>query len=466
MTTPATFRVVKGERAEVIEPAEIRPPEYTDETLALRFADRHADNARYIAKWSKWLTFDGRRWRVDDTLLAFDQAREICREASQEAVRREQTRIASAVASVKTVAAVERMAKADRRLAATVDQFDSKPFRLNTPSGTIDLTTSETHPHDPKDYITQMTAVAPDDGCGCPTWFAFLNRVTGNDVELVAYLRRMCGYLLTGDTSAHALFFLFGHGSNGKSVFINTIAGILGDYHRAAAVETFTATSVDAHPTGLAALHGARVVTAVETEEGRQWAESRIKALTGGDRIAARFMRGDFFEFTPAFKLMIAGNHKPGLRSVDEAIRRRFNLIPFTVTISPEERDEKLTERLKAEWPGILAWMIDGFTAWAEAGLSPPEAVKSATAVYLESEDSLSAWIDEECVRDVNAWAASSALFGSWTVWAGKAGEKVGTQRRFAQALEAHGFKRSRKNHGRGFDGIALKPNRYGGLTE
>jgi len=191
-----------------------------------------------------------------------------------------------------------------------------------------------------------------------------------------------------------------------------------------------------------------------------------VPTLTGGDRIAARFMRGDFFEFTPAFKLMIAGNHKPGLRSVDEAIRRRFNLIPFTVTIPPDERDEKLTERLKAEWPGILAWTIDGYSDWAEAGLSPPEAVRSATAVYLESEDSLSAWIDEECTRDVDAWASASALFGSWTVWAGKAGEKVGTQRRFAQALEAHGFEPFRKNYGRGFDGIALKPNKYGGLTE
>jgi hypothetical protein len=149
-----------------------------------------------------------------------------------------------------------------------------------------------------------------------------------------------------------------------------------GDYHRAAPIETFTASNHDRHPTDLAALRGARLVTSVETEEGRRWAESRIKTLTGGDKIAARFMRQDFFEYTPQFKLVIAGNHKPGLRSVDEAIRRRFNLVPFTLTIPPEERDELLPEKLKAELPGILNWMIEGCIDWLERGLAPPEALQ------------------------------------------------------------------------------------------
>ncbi len=138
------------------------------------------------------------------------------------------------------------------------------------------------------------------------------------------------------------------------------ITGIAGDYHTAAAIETFTASKQEHHPTELAGLRGARLVTSVETEEGRRWAESKIKALIGGDKIAARFMRQDFFQFTPTFKLVIAGNHKPGLRSVDEAIRRRFHLIPFNVTIPLAERDSELGERLRDEWPGILAWMIDG----------------------------------------------------------------------------------------------------------
>ena len=227
-------------------------------------------------------------------------------------------KLAPIIGSAKTVAAVERLASADRRIAATVDQWDTDSSLLNTPGGTIDLRTGDMRPHAPGDYITKITAAAP--GGECPTWLEFLNRITGGDVELQAFLQRMAGYSLTGDTSEHALFFGYGTGANGKSVFVETLAGLLGDYHRMAPIETFTATIGDQHPTNLAGLRGARLVTAVETEEGRRWAESRIKQLTGGDKVAARFMRQDFFEFTPQFKLIIVGNHKPGLRSVDEAI--------------------------------------------------------------------------------------------------------------------------------------------------
>ena len=257
--------------------------------------------------------------------------RAICREAAAEC---DKPNVSKILASGKTVAAVDRLAKADRRLAATTDQWDADLWLLNTPGGTIDLRTGELRAHDPADYCTHMTTVAP--GGECPDWHKFLKRVTGDDIELQSFLQRVAGYALTGSTTEHALFFLFGTGANGKSVFLSTIAGILADYHRTAPIETFTASSIDHHPTDLAGLRGARLVTATETEEGRRWAEARIKALTGGDQIAARFMRQDYFEFVPQFKLVIAGNHKPGLRSVDEAIRRRLNLIPFTVTIPAE----------------------------------------------------------------------------------------------------------------------------------
>jgi putative DNA primase/helicase len=222
-----------------------------------------------------------------------------------------------------------------------------------TPGGVIDLRSGEIHPHQPSDYMTNITAVAPNGAC--PLWRKFLNRIFAGDAELIAFVQRVAGYTLTGSTREHAMFFGFGTGANGKSVLINTISGILGDYHRTAAIETFTASKFDRHPTDLAGLRGARLVTAIETEEGRRWDEAKIKALTGGDRIAARFMRQDFFEYLPGFKLVIAGNHKPSLRSVDESIRRRLNLLPFTVTIPPEDRDRDLPEKLKAEWPGILA---------------------------------------------------------------------------------------------------------------
>ncbi len=433
------------------ERADARPPAFSDEALAIRFAELHAGDLRYVAAWSRWMIYDGGRWQVDDSLRAIDLARRVCREASAEC---KDPRLASALASAKTVAAVEKLAKADRRLAATVDQWDADPWLLNTPDAVIDLRTGRGRNHRPDDYLTKLTAVGP--GGRCPTWHGFLDRVTGGDRELQAFLQRMAGYAITGMTSAHALFFLYGTGANGKSVFINALAGILADYHRSAPMDTFTDSKSDRHPTDLAMLHGARLVTAVETEEGRRWAESRIKALTGGDKIAARFMRQDFFEFTPAFKLLIAGNHKPGLRSIDEAIRRRFNLVAFAVTIPPNERDVALGETLKAEWPGILAWMIDGCAEWQRRGLDPPAIVTEATAAYLEAEDALAAWIDEACTRDPNAWASSAELFSSWKAWADRSGEFIGTIRRFTQTLEAHGFISQRKMNGRGFIGLRV----------
>jgi len=239
-------------------------------------------------------------------------------------------------------------------------------------------------------------------------------------------------------------------------VLIDTVAGILGDYHGAAPIETFTVSATERHPTELAALRGARLVTAIETEEGRRWAESRIKALTGGDTIAARFMRQDFFEFKPQFKLVIAGNHKPGLRSVDEAIRRRFNLIPFGTTIPPEERDPDLTEKLRLEWPGILAWMIDGCLQWQERGLDPPKAVTDATTAYLDAEDAMGAWLQECCAVNAHHSDTSAALYASWKTWAECAGEKPGSQKRFAQTLEARGFAPRRTKSERRYEGLML----------
>jgi putative DNA primase/helicase len=442
--------------AKIIEIDSQRPPLFTDEALALRFALRHALKLRYVAGSSRWFIYTGKQWTADETLHAFDLARLVCREASAECNK---PKIATTLASAKTVAAIERLAKSDRKMAATMDQFDVDPMLLNTPDGVVDLCTGKIREHHAGDYLTRITAVAPSGAC--PTWREFLNRVTGSDVELQRFLQRKAGYALTGLTREHALFFVYGLGANGKSVYLNTLAGIMGEYHRTAAIETFTASTVDRHPTDLAGLRGARLVTAIETEEGRRWAESRIKSLTGGDRIAARFMRQDYFEFTPQFKLVIAGNHKPGLRSVDEAIRRRFNLIPFTVHIPPEERDETLTERLKAEWPGILAWMVQGSLDWQREGLSPPTVVKAATAEYLESEDALTTWIDDKCERSQQSKESSTDLFLSWKNWADAAGEPSGAQKRFSQKLEERGFEKVRDKHGRSFQGLRLKSGGY-----
>ena len=245
--------------------------------------------------------------------------------------------------------------------------------------------------------MTKITTGSPQGEC--PTWKSFLATVTGGDRELQDYLRRMAGYCLTGVTTEHALFFLYGTGANGKSVFANTLTSIMGDYATVAAMDMFMATHGDRHPTDMASLRGARIVTSIETEQGSRWAESKLKALTGGDKITARFMRQDFFEFMPQFKLLVVGNHKPSIRNVDEAMRRRLHMVPFTVTIPKAKRDKTLPERLLAERDGILAWALEGCLEWQRMGLKPPPAVMAATEDYFEAEDAIGRWIDERCER-------------------------------------------------------------------
>jgi putative DNA primase/helicase len=429
-------------------------PAFSDEALALRFAEQHQHDLRYVAAWGKWLRWDGAHWCFDSTLHAFDRAREICREAAE---HRNKPHIRAMLASAKTVAAIERLAKADRRTAATADQWDVDPWLLNTPDGIIDLKSGQLRSHLPEDYLTKITSVGPNASCPTPLWLKFLAHITGSDIDLIAFLRRMLGYAMTGITNEHAMFFAHGTGGNGKGTLVGAVAGILGDYHTAAPIETFTDTKVERHPTELAGLRGARLVTATETEEGRRWAESRIKELTGGDKISARFMRQDFFEYVPQFKLLISGNHKPGLRSVDEAIRRRFNLVPFNVTIPTDKRDKNFAERLKPEWPGILHWMVQGCLDWQRRGLAPPKAVQDATAAYLEAEDASVAWIDECCERDPEAWESSMDLFASFKAWAERAGEYGGSRKRFAQVLEGHGLVLHRHKLARGYRGLKLR---------
>jgi putative DNA primase/helicase len=411
------------------------PPAFSDEALALRFAERHASDLRFVAKWSKWLQWTGKHWRFDDTLHAFHLARALCREAAAECNK---PKIPASVASAKTEAAVERLARADRRLAATVDQWDADPWLLNTPDGVVDLRTGKIRVYRADDYMTKITAVGPRGDC--PRFKAFLNRIMDGDAALIAYLQRVFGYCLTGDTSEQAMFFGYGVGQNGKGVLLQTVSAILGDYAKAAAIETVTESKTDRHPTELARLHNARLVTATETEEGRHWAESRIKLLTGGDVVTAHFMHKDDFEYVPQFKLFFSGNHKPGLRGASVAMRRRVGMIPFAVTVPEAERDPQLKDKLKREWPGILQWAVDGCLQWQKVGLDPPEAVTKATDAYFTEQDSISFWIEECCERDPNAWTLTTALFTSWKIWAEKAGVRHGNVKSFREAIDAKGF--------------------------
>jgi len=290
-------------------------------------------------------------------------------------------------------------------------------------------------------------------------WTAFLNRVTAKNDALIAFLQRFLGYCLTGYVHEHVLVFLFGTGANGKTVFTDTVSGIFGDYAITAPMEMFLTRKYDAHPTEIARLKGARLVIAHETQRGRSWDEAKIKALTGGDKLPARYMRGDFFDFKPTHKLLISGNYKPSLRNVDEAIRRRFLLVPFIVQIPLAERDPKFADKLKPEWPAILRWMVDGCMEWRRYGLVVPTIVRNATDEYLADQDTLAQWADEWLELEPDAFVLTRVLFASWKQWCGERNLSSGTETAFTESLKNRGYEQHRKTSARGFKNIVLKAN-------
>jgi putative DNA primase/helicase len=329
-----------------------------EDAAALKLARQHERDFRYVSFTSKWMAWRGARWIVETTLAAFDAIRALCR--------------AGGKGDAKVVAAVERLARSDRLLAATIEQWDADPDILATPGGTADLKTGALRPAHPEDYCSKQAAIAPADGEPV-LWLKFLNKVFNGDQELIAFLQRFAGYCLTGDISEHCFLFLYGAGRNGKGVFCRTLLGILGDYACGSQIELFLQPrGGERHPTDEARLFKKRLTIAQETPKGHAWNEAKIKNLTGGDPITARFMRQDFFDFWPEFKLIIAGNHKPKLKMVDEAIRARLLLIPFLITIAEAERDPQLTEKLREEWPQILQWMIEGCLDWRKNRLRVP----------------------------------------------------------------------------------------------
>lgn len=430
--------------------------EHTDEALALEFARRHSSFFRYVADWNRWMLYDGVTWVRDETMRVYSDARALCRDDAACAPKSQKARILSA----RMVNAIVSLSRSDPIIAAVIDQWDHDPMALNC-DGEVHQLDAESFSRSaiPGDYLTKSTAVKPD-GSECPLWIEFLETVTAGDAPLIDYLQRVCGYCLTGSTIEQCLFFLYGPGGNGKSTFVNTISGIMGDYAKTAGIDTFSASNGDRHPTDLANLQGARIVIASETVEGRHWDETRIKTLTGGDMISARFMRQDFFDYRPAFKLMVSGNHKPELKGVDEAWRRRMQIIPFTVRIPAKDRIRGYDVLLRDEWPGILQWMIEGARYWHQAGLAPPPAVLAATSEYLDSEDVIGTWLEEctELADPAESFESRQMLFTSWKAFCKRTGEESGTRKQFIAAMNRReGLFAHMRTGIRGYRGIRLR---------
>lgn len=423
----------------------------THDGIAGIFASRYADRLRYCHDTHAWFEFEGTHWKRDERSMAFEFVRETNRDLSSGREIKELKQLRS----VGFARAVETFAMSDRRLAVGVDNWDQDPFLLGTPGGTVDLQSGALRPSNPADGITKIAGVAPSDHSDCPVWDGFLRETTGNDAELIHFLRQFTGYCLTGDVREHALLFIHGPGGNGKSVFLNTIARVLGQYATASPIDTFTISAGDRHPTELARLRGMRMVSASETEHRKSWAETKIKQLTGGDEVAAHFMRQDFFTYRPAFKLVIIGNHLPGLENADDALRRRFNIVPFT--FRPVNPDHQLEEKLTDELPEIMRWMIRGCLDWQRTGLTRPDSVLAATSEYFAEQDPMGRWIEERCELGGSFIAKTSKLHASFQTFLKAEGEVAQSMRLFVAALYRRpGIKKYRKADFRGVTGIRL----------
>jgi putative DNA primase/helicase len=439
-----------NEREQVSIAGDPAPPKYSDDDLALRFASRHKDSSRFSNEWGVWLHYRRGRWEKDIDKQFFDMSRALCREAAEEYLLTHpepKPGTAKDLASSKKVAAVITMASSDRRLAAVGDQFDADPLLLNTPGGTVDLRTGELRDHRPHDLLTKMAGAAPlpDWRGNCPVFTSYISRSCRDDGELISFLQRLCGYFLTGSIKDQIVAFVQGPGATGKSIFWNMLMGILADYARRMPTEMLMDSGPsERHPTDLAGLKGCRLAVASEVPSSCRWNEEKLKEYSGGDVVTARFMRQDYFEYKPQFKMLIAANHKPTLRSVGEDMRRRLILIPFTNQVPPEQRDPDLPAKIQEEWPAVLAWMIEGCLAWQQTGLRPPETVLLASGEYFESQDHFGNWLKERCLTGPQcADTKVGLLYADYKQYCEGAGIRPMTLTGFGYELSERGFEKS-----------------------
>lgn len=399
--------------------APISGPNVTQDGLALELGQQYFDqNGRFLTNSGKWLFWNGSFWEVDDVKRSWTLTRAFLRNKAQRMIdwvqthqftnEKEREQATKAVQkqvkelrSAPMVAAVHGLMASNPDSAVTVDMLNKDIMKIGTPNGTVDLRTGVWMVSDPNDLITRTVAVTPaKEGTPTPIWDKFLMDVTGGDSELIGFLQRLFGYALTGSTIEQKFAFFYGTGRNGKGVFLNTMMGILGDYSRKAAANAFIESRNPPHTSNIAGLHDARFVLGAEIPANAFWNESLLKDITGGDTISVQFMRQDYFDLIPQFFLAIAGNTKPAIRQVDPAIRDRLLLVPFEKYIAPKDRDLHLPEKLKAEWPAIFRWAIDGCLKWQEIGLAVPASIMDASEEYFNSEDFLGQFIEEFCIID------------------------------------------------------------------
>lgn len=371
----------------------------SDITNAELFTDMNKNNLRWCRDYGGWFLFNGKVWRKDnnDKIKTFavktiDKLTEICYAAKGDIAHAHLKRSSSN-------AGLNAMIDCSKGfIGCSVEDFDANELLFNCNNGTINIETREFRTFQPSDMLTKMGYVDYVEDAKCPLWLKFLDEIFLSDKEIIEFMQRVIGYSMTNSTIEQCMFIFYGQGRNGKSKFIESIFNIMGDYAMNCPSQTFAVKQNPGIPNDVARLKGARMVTAIESNQNVYLDESMIKQMTGGDRITARFLNKEFFEFNPTFKIFFATNHKPRIRGTDTGIWRRIHMIPFLLNITEEQEDRQLGEKLRKEASGIFNWMLDGYRAYKEQGLNVPSKIKEHTQLYREEEDDIGKFLKEECI--------------------------------------------------------------------
>ena len=441
----------------------------TDYANAQRLVRRHGEKLRYCYEFNQWLAWTGTHWSFDpavaeryakETVLSiYSEVRHLSKEEDREALRKHAMESESAA----RIAAMLSLARSEPNIAIRPDDMDRDSWLLNCLNGTIDLSTGQLRSHQQADLITRCLTFAYDPEAECPRWEAFLRRIMDGYADLLGFIQRSVGYTLTGSTSERCMFILHGGGKHGKTVFLEGLRLLLGDgYTARTPTQTLLTKRGDTIPNDVARLRGVRLVTASETGDGNRLDESLVKDITGGDQIVARFMRGEWFEFTPHFKIYLSTNYRPRVSGTDDAIWDRLRLVPFLIRIPEEERRpmETMLAEFQEELTGILNWAVRGCLDWQRYGLGEPPEVRIATTEYRDEMDVLGDFLAECCVVHPDAKAASRYMYAEYRRWATDAGERVLPQKRFSQCMEHRGsqagFRKQHTNQGKTWVGLGL----------
>jgi putative DNA primase/helicase len=414
-----------------------------------RFCHLFGQDVHWCDQQGRWHVWNGKCWKADALRDVHGMAEKTVAALVRECRDRDDDEAMkwSAKCSRDGKPAREMLEVAKHRRAVPVEALDRHPWLLGVDNGIIDLRTGDLLPHDRKYLITSLSPARYDPAAQYPRWERFLSEIMDGSTDMIAALQRMAGYFLTGDVSVQILPIFFGSGSNGKNVFLDTIMGILGPYAEEAPDGLITLRQGDEHPTEIADLHGKRLVVASETEEGRKMRIGLVKKITGNKYLKGRFMRQDYFQFERTHKTVLVTNNRPIVTESSNAIWRRLRLIPFTVTIPEAKQDKHLTDRLVAEWPGILAWAVRGCLEWQarRCDLEFPRAVQEATQEYRNDSDHVADFLTECCVdwrghEGQNMRTPKERVYGAYCTWCRAVGEDVLTRNAFNSRMRIHGF--------------------------